>query len=111
MDVAFRVPTTAGVPSSLLTIAAWQVIPPSSVTIAATFCIAGTMSGFVIFVTRMSPALTDPVSLTSRITTTRPVATPGDAPWPLTRIFPSPVSVFTEVAPDLMVVMGRDWRM
>ncbi|MMZ71823.1 hypothetical protein D1872_354490 [compost metagenome] len=32
--VAFPVPTTAGIPSSLATIAAWAVRPPSSVTMA-----------------------------------------------------------------------------
>ena len=38
--------------------AAWQVMPPSSVTMAAALLMAGTMSGMVIWVTRMSPSLT-----------------------------------------------------
>ena len=40
--VALEVPTTHGTPSSLLTIAAWLVMPPSSVTMPAVFSIRGT---------------------------------------------------------------------
>ena len=58
ISVALPVPTTQGVPSSLEMIAAWQVIPPSSVTMAAALLMAGTMSGMVICVTRTSPSLT-----------------------------------------------------
>jgi len=90
--VPVLVPTTAGVPSSLLTIAAWQVMPPSSVTMAATFRMAGTISGLVIWVTMMSPSFTMPVSLTSLTITTFPLAIPGDAPWPCRSIFSLPVS-------------------
>ena len=87
--MAVRDPTTAGVPSSRETIAAWQVIPPSSVTIALTLRMAGTMSGFVILVTRMSPSLTSPIPFASARITTRPEAVPGAAPIPWTRIFAS----------------------
>ncbi len=57
ISVEFPVPTTQGVPSSLEMMAAWQVMPPSSVTIPAALLMAGTMSGMVILVTRMSPSL------------------------------------------------------
>ena len=51
------VPTTHGIPNSLDTMDAWQVIPPASVIIATAFFMAGTKSGDVIEVTKMSPAL------------------------------------------------------
>ncbi len=50
------VPTTQGIPNSRDTIAAWQVTPPSSVMIPLALFIAGTMSGVVITVTKMSPS-------------------------------------------------------
>jgi len=49
------VPTTAVMPSSRAIIAAWQVRPPLSVTIAAAIFITGSQSGAVIFETRISP--------------------------------------------------------
>ncbi len=69
-----------GTPNSLETIAACEVIPPSSVIIAADFSIATTKSGLVIFVTRTSPFSILFISFGSRITFTIPVATPGEAP-------------------------------
>ncbi len=57
--VAVSAPTMHGIPSSRLTIAAWAVTPPLSVTIALASFIYGTKSGFVIVVTSMSPFLTD----------------------------------------------------
>ena len=54
--VADRVPTIAGTPSSRLTIAAWQVLPPASVTSAAARRIVGTQSGDVIAATSTSPS-------------------------------------------------------
>ena len=56
LSVALPVPTTAGTPSSLLTMAAWLVGPPWSVTIPAARCMMGTQSGSVISVTRMEPS-------------------------------------------------------
>ena len=53
--VAVRVPTTQGTPSSRPTMAAWQVIPPPSVTTAAARRIVGTQSGCVIGATSTSP--------------------------------------------------------
>jgi len=87
--VASLVPTTQGVPSSLEIIAAWQVSPPSSVMIAAAFFIAGTMSGVVIFVTKISPSIILPISSISVIIFTFPASVPGDAPIPFNKIFPS----------------------
>ena len=54
--VATSVPTIQGIPSSLETIAAWQVLPPLSVTIAPAFFIIGSQSGSVIIVTKTSPS-------------------------------------------------------
>ena len=54
-SVPCSVPTTAGSPSSRLTMAAWQVRPPRLVTIAAAFFIVGSQSGSVLSVTRTSP--------------------------------------------------------
>ena len=45
--VALRAPTTAGTPSSRETMAAWQVMPPPSVTMAAARRMVGTQSGLV----------------------------------------------------------------
>ena len=54
--VASPVPTTHGMPSSRETIAAWQVMPPESVTIAAARRMSGTQSGEVMCVTSTSPS-------------------------------------------------------
>ena len=51
------VPTTAGRPSSRLTMAAWQVRPPRLVTMAAAFFMVGSQSGSVLSVTSTSPSL------------------------------------------------------
>jgi len=51
--VAIFVHITHGFPSSRAIIAAWQVIPQVSVTIAIAFFIAGTKSGAVYAVTRI----------------------------------------------------------
>ena len=50
-------PTTAGQPSSRLTIAAWQAMPPSSVTMAPARFMPGTMSGSVRSAARTLPLL------------------------------------------------------
>ena len=49
------VPTTAGMPSSRATIAAWQVRPPRLVTMAAAVFITGSQSGVVVSATSTSP--------------------------------------------------------
>ena len=55
-SVAFSAPTTAGMPSSRATIAAWQVRPPRLVTIAAARFITGSQSGVVVSATSTSPS-------------------------------------------------------
>ena len=69
-------PTTQGMPSSRETIAAWQVMPPESVTIAAARRISGTQSGAVMWVTRTSPSCSRAASSREAITRTVPL---GDA--------------------------------
>ena len=54
--MAVRAPTTHGTPSSRLTMAAWQVMPPPSVTTAAARRSVGSQSGFVIGATSTSPS-------------------------------------------------------
>ena len=79
--VASPVPTTAGMPSSRATMAAWQVRPPRLVTIAAARFITGSQSGSVMSVTRMSPGCTRFISAGLAISRTSP------APifWPMAR--------------------------
>ena len=86
------VPTIQGIPSSRLTIDAWQVIPPASVTIAFAFFIAGTQSGAVIAVTRISPSLNSSISSGLMITWALPAALPGEAGKPFTIISRLPAS-------------------
>jgi hypothetical protein len=128
--VAEPLPTTAGTPSSRETMAAWEVIPPSSVTIPAARFIAGTMSGIVISATMMSPSAT--WSRWSSLVTMRagPEAIPGLAPSPRRTtsptavsplplalvaaspsVAPDPTSSTLETAVSEMVVMGRDCSM
>lgn len=54
--VAFPTPTMSGTPSSLLTIAACDVRPPWSVTMAEARFISGTQSGSVVVATRTAPS-------------------------------------------------------
>ena len=86
--VASPVPTTQGIPSSREIIEAWQVTPPSSVTIPLALLIAGTISGVVIVVTMMSPSLILSNSSMSKTILTLPDAIPGLAPRPLTKTSP-----------------------
>ena len=80
--VAFPEPTIAGMPSSRETIAACEVLPPLSVTIAAAIFIIGSQSGSVISVIKTSPCLNLPISLTLKITRAFPIAIllPTEAP-------------------------------
>src|SRR3989338_1339005 len=77
------VPMMQGMPSSRETIAAWQVIPPSSVTIAAERFMAMMNEGVVLSVTRMSPCLTLSTSPTWCTTRAIPCTFPGyaETPW------------------------------
>ena len=72
--MALPVPTTAGTPSSRLTIAAWLVGPPWSVTIPAARFMMGTQSGSVISVTRMAPSRNVAMSAAVRMTQAVPCA-------------------------------------
>ena len=73
--VASPVPTTAGMPSSRATIAAWQARPPRSVTTAAAVFITGSQSGVVVSATRTSPGRNAASSSGEAMTRTFPVAT------------------------------------
>ena len=55
--VAQLVPTTALIPNSLATMAAWHVRPPLLVIIPADIFMSGSQSGVVISVTKISPAM------------------------------------------------------
>src|SRR5919201_6291171 len=81
--VALPVPTTAGMPYSRATIAAWDMIPPMSDTAAATLPNTGVQLGEVTGATRISPSLSLPTSRTSRITRATPSATPGEPAKPV----------------------------
>ena len=62
-------------------IAAWQVRPPRSVTIAAAFFMIGSQSGSVIEATRTSPAWKEAICSTDSSTRTRP----APIRWPMAR--------------------------
>jgi len=115
--VALLAPTMQGMPSSLATMAAWQVMPPSSVMIAPALVIMGTMSGVVIWVTKISPSLIRSRLVPSLNNLTLPLAIPGLAPSPFTRMLPEdprpisfdppPTSYLPEEGLDgTMVVIG-----
>jgi hypothetical protein len=89
--------------SSRLTMAAWQVMPPASVTTPAARRIAGTQSGEVIGATSTSPSLKVSICETLVSTRTLPERTPGDAPRPASKDLPG------AAAPDsaVSVVIGR----
>jgi starvation-inducible outer membrane lipoprotein len=72
--VAVPVPTMAGRPSSRLTMAAWEVRPPWSVTMAEARFMIGTQSGSVIEVTRIEPSTNLSISAADWIRQARPVA-------------------------------------
>ncbi len=78
--VAFPVPTTHGTPSSRETIAACDVIPPASVTMAAARRISVTQSGDVKCATSTAPWSSPSSGRAS--TRTGPDAVPGLAPMP-----------------------------
>ena len=102
--MAVRAPTMHGTFSSRATMAAWQVIPPVSVTSAEARRMVGSQSGLVILATSTSPSCRRPPSLTSSSTRTTPEAAPGTAgrPWTSTSCF----SAAGDPA-RLRVVIGR----
>ncbi len=83
--VASRVPTTQGTPSSRATMAAWQVIPPPSVTRADARLMIGTQSGLVITATSTSPSLSRAPSFGDDRMRTVPETIPGEADCPVRR--------------------------
>ena len=113
--MAWPVPITAGTPSSRLTIAAWLLRPPWSVTIAAAFFMTGTQSGLVADATRISPAWKEPASaaLRSRRTVPRAMVLPMARPSASTRGFS--LQGFSRELRKVMVaardctVSGRAW--
>ena len=86
--MAFPVPTIAGTPSSRLTMAACEVRPPWSVTIAAARFMIGTQSGSVVVVTRIAPSTKRPISAGLSIRQTRPATIESPMPRPETRAAP-----------------------
>src|SRR5664280_824698 len=75
--VACPVPTTAGMPYSRQTIAAWLITPPTSVTQAPILANAGAHDGEVVGATRISPSSSCPTSLTVLHTRALPSMMPG----------------------------------
>ena len=91
--VALPLPTTAGMPSSRETMAAWLVRPPRFVTMAEAVFMIGSQSGSVMSVTRISPAWNSRMCDTLGMTCTLPAAIlsptarplTSSSPWPLRR--------------------------
>ena len=79
--VALPQPTTAGIPSSRATIAAWQVRPPRLVTMAEARFITGSQFGSVMSVTSTSPGCTSAMWLASATRHTLPLP----MRWPIAR--------------------------
>ncbi len=77
-----RAPITHGMPNSRETIAAWHVMPPSSVTTATAFFIAGKNSGRVCAATSTSPLRIEPSSANVFTTRALPTTEPAHAQVP-----------------------------
>ena len=112
--IAADAPTIAGTPSSRATMAAWQVRPPRSVTIAAAVFITGCQSGVVVSATRISPgrnAASSPGAFTTRTgpdAIASPIARPRAKTSP--RVFNA--YVFSDVSERReATVSGRAWTM
>jgi hypothetical protein len=90
--IASAVPSTAGMPSSRATMAAWEVRPPRSVTMPAAIFMIGSQSGSVLSVTRISPFSNRAKSLGLAITRARPTAIPSPTARPWASVSPRPVS-------------------
>src|SRR4051794_38396816 len=106
------VPVTAGRPYSRHTIAAWLIIPPTSVTVALILPKTGAHDGAVSGATRISPSSISPISSADEITRAGPSTSPGDAANPerTPSSLPSPAvsHALTEsdVMPQSMTVNG-----
>src|SRR3989338_7917693 len=86
--VAIFVPITHGFFISRATMAAWEVMPPISVTNAAARIIAGKKSGVDVVVTRISPLSTWALSFGESTIFTLPLIIPGYATSPKTSCSP-----------------------
>ena len=104
------VPVTAGSPYSRHTIAAWLMIPPTSVTVAAILPNTGAQLGAVSGATSTSPSRRSPIPSADRMTRAGPSATPGEAAKPerppSACAPPSHCRTLSEVMPQSMTVNG-----
>ena len=82
--VAAATPSTSGIPRSRASEARCEVLPPSSVTTAATLARTWISAGLATFVTRTSPGATRPSSHSHLTTHARPDARPMPAGSPVT---------------------------
>ncbi len=87
--MALPVPTIAGTPSSRLTMAACEVRPPWSVTMALARFMIGTQSGSVVPVTRIEPSTKSSMSRTFSIRQTVPAAAAAPTDRPFTSTSPA----------------------
>ena len=108
--VARPVPTTAGSRYSRATIAAWDITPPTSVTVALIFEKIGAHAGEVLPQTRISPSRTSPICSADLTTRATPSTTPGDAAAPFSTEPPSCWRAHSctrsVVTPHSMIVIG-----
>jgi len=104
------VPVTAGSPYSRHTIAAWLMIPPTSVTVAAILPNTGAQLGAVSGATRISPSWISAMPSADRITLAGPSAMPGEAAKPDRPPSESAprchCAMLSEVMPHSMIVNG-----
>ncbi len=103
-------PVTAGSPYSRHTMAAWLMIPPTSVTVAAILPKIGAQPGAVSGAMSTSPSRRSPIPSAVRITRAGPSATPGEAAKPdkppAPEEPPSHCRTLSEVMPQSMMVNG-----
>jgi hypothetical protein len=112
--VASSQPTTAGMPSSRATMAAWQVRPPRFVTTAAAVFITVPQSGIVVSATSTSPGRNWPRCDASVTTRALPAAILAPTARPLARSSPLAVNRYSSTRPTgrcEATVSGRAWTM
>jgi hypothetical protein len=106
------VPVTAGRPYSRQTMAAWLIIPPTSVTVALILPKTGAHDGAVSGATRISPSWISPIWSAVEMTRAGPSTRPGDAANPertpsvLSPPALSHVATESDVMPQSMTVKG-----
>ena len=103
------VPVTAGRPYSRQTMAAWLIMPPMSVTVAAILPKIGPQDGAVTGATRISPCWTSESWAASVTTRAGPSTTPGEAAMPR-RPPPSTASPSPSHCCTCSVVMPQSMR-